>query len=52
MIINLAMGSKVFGGVGFVDAQSPPVVEFQIDRVSAYQIDPPSSDPPEATAAR
>lgn len=39
MIINLAMGSKVFGGVGFVDAQSPPVVQFQIDRVSAYQID-------------
>jgi hypothetical protein len=52
MIINLAMGSKVFGGVGFVDAQSPSVVEFQINRVSAYQIDPPNSDPPEATAAR
>ena len=56
MIINLAMGSKVFGGVGFVDAQSPPVVEFQIDRVSAYQIDAPDApdapNPSEATAAR
>ena len=56
MIINLAMGSKVFGGVGFVDAQSPPVVEFQIDRVSAYQIDasdaPDAPNPSEATAAR
>lgn len=40
MIVNLAMGAKLFGGVGFVDAQSPPVVEFQIDRISAYQIDP------------
>ena len=40
MIVNLAMGAKLFGGVGFVDAQSPPVVEFQIDRISAYQINP------------
>jgi hypothetical protein len=40
MIVNLAMGAKLFGGVGVVDAQSPPVVEFQIDRISAYQIDP------------
>jgi beta-glucanase (GH16 family) len=39
MIVNLAMGAKRFGGVGFVDAKSPDVVEFQIDRVSAYQID-------------
>ncbi len=39
MIVNLAMGSKVLAGVGFVDTQSPPVVEFQIDRISAYQID-------------
>lgn len=40
MIINLAMGSKWFGGVGVVDGESPDNVEFQIDRVSAYQIDP------------
>jgi len=50
MIVNLAMGSKVFGGVGFVDMQSPPEVEFQIDRVSAYQID--TSNPPAETAKR
>ena len=53
MIINLAMGSKVFGGVGFVDMESPPVVEFQIERVSAYQIDAPDApNASEATAAR
>ena len=40
MIVNLAMGAKYFKGVGFVDAESPDVVEFQIDRISAYQIDP------------
>ena len=40
MIVNLAMGSKYFGGVGFVDAESPVTVEFEIDRISAYQIDP------------
>jgi beta-glucanase (GH16 family) len=39
MIVNLAMGSKNFGGVGFVDADSPGSVEFEIDRISAYQID-------------
>jgi beta-glucanase (GH16 family) len=39
MIVNLAMGSKYFGGVGFVDGDSPDTVEFQIDRISAYQID-------------
>jgi hypothetical protein len=39
MIVNLAMGSKFFVGVGFVDAQSPAMVEFEIDRISAYQID-------------
>jgi beta-glucanase (GH16 family) len=39
MIVNLAMGSKNFQGVGFVDGESPDTVEFQIDRVSAYQID-------------
>jgi hypothetical protein len=40
MIVNLAMGAKNFKGVGFVDAESPVMVEFQIDRISAYQIDP------------
>ncbi|MEP6840927.1 MAG: glycoside hydrolase family 16 protein, partial [Bradyrhizobium sp.] len=39
MIVNLAMGSNHFPGVGFVDAQSPVMVEFQIDRISAYQIE-------------
>jgi beta-glucanase (GH16 family) len=39
MIINLAMGAKWFKGVGFVDAESPDQVAFQIDRVSVYQID-------------
>jgi beta-glucanase (GH16 family) len=39
MIVNLAMGSKNFQGVGFVDAESPVTVEFEIDRISAYQID-------------
>jgi beta-glucanase (GH16 family) len=40
MIVNLAMGSKNFQGVGFVDAESPAAVEFEIDRISAYQVDP------------
>jgi beta-glucanase (GH16 family) len=40
MIVNLAMGSKFFRGVGGVDANSPDMVEFEIDRISAYQIDP------------
>jgi beta-glucanase (GH16 family) len=40
MIVNLAMGSKYFGGVGVVDAESPGTVGFEIDRISAYQIDP------------
>src|SRR3954451_3230518 len=40
MIVNLAMGSKFFGGVSFADAESPVSVEFEIDRISAYQIDP------------
>jgi beta-glucanase (GH16 family) len=39
MIVNLAMGSKFFGGVGFVDGLSPDTVAFEIDRISAYQID-------------
>ena len=39
MIVNLAMGSKNFEGVGFVDGQSPATVAFEIDRISAYQID-------------
>jgi beta-glucanase (GH16 family) len=39
MIVNLAMGSKYFQGVGFVDTESPATVEFEIDRISAYQFD-------------
>jgi beta-glucanase (GH16 family) len=39
MIVNLAMGAKYFQGVGFVDWESPNMVEFEIDRISAYQID-------------
>ena len=39
MIVNLAMGAKNFQGVGFVDGESPDMVEFEIDRISAYQID-------------
>ena len=39
MIVNLAMGAKNFEGVGFVDGKSPNVVEFEIDRISAWQID-------------
>ena len=39
MIVNLAMGSKDFGGVGFVDGESPVTVDFEIDRISVYQID-------------
>jgi beta-glucanase (GH16 family) len=39
LIVNLAIGSKFFVGVGPVDAQSPPSVAFEIDRISAYQID-------------
>jgi beta-glucanase (GH16 family) len=40
MIVNLAMGAKWFKGVGAVDADSPKTVAFEIDRISAYQIDP------------
>jgi beta-glucanase (GH16 family) len=39
LIVNLAMGAKYFQGVGFVDWESPNMVEFEIDRISAYQID-------------
>jgi len=39
MIVNLAMGSKFFGGVGFVDGESPVTVAFEIDRITAYQLD-------------
>jgi beta-glucanase (GH16 family) len=39
MIVNLAIGSKFFPGVSPVDAESPPSVAFEIDRISAYQID-------------
>ena len=44
MIVNLAMGSKYFGGVGVIDGESPIMVAFEIDRISAYQIDPFQSD--------
>ena len=39
MIVNLAMGAKYFQGVGFIDGESPDTVAFEIDRISAYQID-------------
>ena len=39
MIVDLAMGSKNFEGVGFVDGYTPETVEFEIDGISAYQID-------------
>jgi beta-glucosidase len=39
MIVNLAMGSKNFEGVGFIDGESPDMVAFEIDRISAYQIE-------------
>jgi beta-glucanase (GH16 family) len=45
MIVNLAIGSKFFIGVGFVDAESPASVAFEIDRISTYQIGmPPPGD--------
>ena len=50
MIVNLAMGAKNFEGVGFVDAKSPATVEFQIDRISAYQLDSATSLRREADA--
>jgi beta-glucanase (GH16 family) len=40
MMVNLAMGTKTLPGVGFVDATSPATVAFEIDRISAWQIDP------------
>jgi beta-glucanase (GH16 family) len=40
MIVNLAMGAKYFTGVGFVTSESPETVAFEVDRVTAYQIDP------------
>ncbi len=40
MIVNPAMGWKNFEDVDFVDAESPVTVAFEIDRVSAWQIDP------------
>ena len=42
VIVNLAMGSKWFGGIGVIDGESPQMVEFEIDRISVYQIDPSS----------
>ncbi len=50
MIINLAMGSKWFGGVGVVDGETPQMVDFQIDRVSAYQLDSEQPDKPQQGA--
>jgi beta-glucanase (GH16 family) len=50
MIVNLAMGSKWFGGVGVVDGETPQMVEFQIDRISAYQIDPYQTSKPQLGA--
>ena len=49
MIVNLAIGSKFFLGVGPVDAESPATVTFEIDRISVYQID---TDPRGASDAR
>ena len=40
MIVNLAMGTKTIPGVGFVDETSPATLAFEIDRISAWQIDP------------
>jgi beta-glucanase (GH16 family) len=40
MIVNLAMGAKYFRGVGSVDAETPQMVAFEIDRISVYQVDP------------
>jgi beta-glucanase (GH16 family) len=40
LIVNLAMGSKFFGGVAPVNGETPDIVEFEIDRISVYQIDP------------
>jgi beta-glucanase (GH16 family) len=50
MIVNLAMGAKYFGGVGVVDGESPDTVAFEIDRVSAYQLDPYQSARPARNA--
>jgi Glycosyl hydrolases family 16 len=38
MIVNLAIGSKFFLGVGPVDRTTPDTVAFEIDRISVYQI--------------
>jgi hypothetical protein len=38
------MGSKFFGGVGFVDGETPATVAFEIDRISVYQIDTSSGE--------
>lgn len=39
MIVNLAMGSKNFERVDFVDDATPEAAAFESDRISAYQID-------------
>ncbi|MEO8322009.1 MAG: hypothetical protein ABI561_27210 [Bradyrhizobium sp.] len=40
MIVNMTMDSKNFDGGGFVDAESPVTVAFEIERISTWQIDP------------
>lgn len=40
MTVNPVMDSKWFGSVGVIDGEPPQMVEFEIDRISAYQIDP------------
>jgi hypothetical protein len=42
VIVNLAMGSKWFGGIGVIDGESVQMVEFEINRISVYQIAPSS----------
>ncbi len=39
MIVNLAMGAKYFRASDLSIGESPNMVEFEIDRISAYQID-------------
>ena len=39
MIVNLAMGSRTFRAWDSSTANRPNAVAFEIDRISAYQID-------------
>ena len=36
---SVSLHRKYFEGVGFVDGAAPETVAFEIDRISAYQID-------------